>query len=135
MPSLGTGFGKKVEVANFRTTGGDVVAKQFRLAETESALAAEPPVAPAIPLGKYARFGELPFPAEPPVAPAIPLASRDYMNLHQAAEYTGLAEGTISNAISAGKIAKKAGSRKVIIERKELDRYLDGRPQKPKRRH
>ena len=65
----------------------------------------------------------------PPVQAATetvpPAVKSKYLNLQEAADRARCARGTISNAISAGSLKKKAGSYKVLIEPAELDRWLD----------
>ncbi len=56
---------------------------------------------------------------------APPAGKSKYLTLQEAADRARRARGTISNAISAGSLKKKAGSYKVLIEPAELDRWLD----------
>ncbi|MDB5308636.1 MAG: hypothetical protein JWO38_2838 [Gemmataceae bacterium] len=56
-----------------------------------------------------------------------------FLTLVEAAHYTRLEPGTISNAIYRGELKKQSRPRKVVISRDELDRFMDSDPPKKRR--
>lgn len=67
------------------------------------------------------------------VATSVRRVESPFLTLSEAAAYTRLEAGTLSNAIYRGQLKKQGGSRKVVIHRDELDRFLDAQPDKKRR--
>ncbi len=120
MPSLGTQFGARVV--------GQATTLSLADFAPPPAHAAEPPpirpdqvseIARAIFEGFFKNGGLL-----TETAPTVPLAELKFLDLDQAATYSRLKQGTISNLISAGLITKEPGSGRVVIRREVIDTYL-----------
>jgi len=67
------------------------------------------------------------------VATSVRHVESPFLTLPEAALYSRLEPGTISNAIYRGQLKKQSGSRKVVIRRDELDRFLNAQPDKKRR--
>ncbi len=115
MPSLGTQFGPRVAGTATEISLLDLIP-------------AEPPPIPpekAVEMAAALLGGGFTSKARPEPAPVPEKPKSPYLTLQEAADYSRRARGTISNAISAGDLAKKAGSYMVLISPAELERWMN----------